>query len=176
MSKKVLIGAAAIPIVIALVIAIPKISPGGEQTATSTTASFMRIEFTKEDVRVISFGVTERVGALRSESLVIDEKGQAFYDVKVEGEKGSQNRFKVSSQDMKRLKSLITDTGFMQIPKSEFEAKEDVEEYTRFTIKVDLDGQEKTVQWADPSVAQDFVPPLLIMLADRLGEIIQTYK
>ena len=100
-----------------LVIAIPKISPGGEQISTNTI-SVMRVEFIKEDIKRVSYGVTERAGAIKSEILVIDEKGKAFYDLKVDGEKGVDIRFKVSSQDIKRLKGLITDTGFMHIPKS----------------------------------------------------------
>jgi len=169
-----LIGFAVIPIIIALVIAIPKISPDGDQTSTST-ALFIRIEFIKEDMKRLSYGVTERTGALKSESLIIDEKGQAFYDVKVEGEKGSQTRFQVNSQDMKRLKALITDTGFMQIPKSEFTIKDDASEFVRYTLKVNLDNQMKTVQWVEESASEDFVPPLLTMLSDNITEIVKNH-
>jgi hypothetical protein len=167
-----LIGFAVIPIIIALVIAIPKISPSGDQISVST---FIRIEFIKEDIKRLSYGVTERAGALKSESLIIDEKGQAFYDIKVEGEKGSQTRFQVNSQDMKRLKALITDTGFMQIPKSEFAVKDDVSEFVRYTLKVNLDNQVKTVQWAEESASKDFAPPLLTMLADNLTKIVESH-
>jgi len=167
-----LIGFAVIPIIIALVIAIPKISPSVDQTSVST---FIRIEFIKEDIKRLSYGVTERAGALKSESLIIDEKGQAFYDVKVEGEKGSQTRFQVNSQDMKRLKALITDTGFMQIPKSEFAIKDDVSEFIRYTLKVNLGNQAKTVQWAEESASKDFVPPLLTMLSDNLTKIVESH-
>ena len=81
-----LIGAAVIPIIVILVIAIPKISPGDQPSTTAT--SLFRIEFIKEDMKRISFGVTERAGALTSEKLIIDEKGRALYDVRVEGGEG----------------------------------------------------------------------------------------
>ncbi len=168
-----MIGAAVIPIIVILVIAIPKISPGDQPSTTA--ASLFRIEFIKEDMKRISFGVTERAGALTSEKLIIDEKGRALYDVRVEGEKGSQTRFQVSLLDVKRLKALITDTGFMQIPKSEFATKEDAVEFTRYTLKVDLGSQAKTVRWADESSSKDFVPPLLTMLSDSITKIIETY-
>lgn len=173
-TKKMLIGAAVIPIIIALVIAIPKISPGGDQTATS--ASSIRIEFVKEDIKRISYGVTERAGALKSETLLIDEKGQAFYNVNVEGEKGEQRRFQLGSQDVKRLKSLIADTGFMQIPKSDFAVKDAASEFTKYTLKVTLDNQTKTVQWVNESASEDFVPPLLTMLSDTLAQIVEEYN
>lgn len=169
-----LIAAAVIPIIIALAIAIPKLSPSGDQTATS--ASPLRIEYIKEDMKRISYGVTERTGALKSETLLIDEKGQAYYNLNIEGEKGSQTKFQVSQQDMKRLKAIITDTGFMFIPKSEFAIKEDANEFTRYTLKITLDNQVKTVQWVNEDASQDFVPPLLIMLSDTLTKIVEEHS
>ena len=53
MNKKILIGITIIPIIIMLVIAIPKISPGGEQISTNTI-SVMRVEFIKEDIKRVS--------------------------------------------------------------------------------------------------------------------------
>ncbi|MEM2760752.1 MAG: hypothetical protein QXU32_03195 [Nitrososphaerales archaeon] len=169
-TKKILIAAAIIPIIIALAIAIPKLSPSGGQT--TTTPSLLRIEFSKEDMKRISYGVTERIGALKSERLTIDEKGQAFYNINTEGEKGSQTRFQVNSQDLKRLKALIIDTGFMQIPKSEFAVKDDANEFTKYTLKVSLDGHTKTVNWVDESASQDFVPPLVLRLSDTIRAIV----
>lgn len=167
-----LIGAAIIPIIIALAIAIPKISPSADQ-APAASVSLVRIEFIKEDIKRVSYGVTERAGALKSEALTIDGKGRAFYDVRVEGEKGSQTRFQVSSQDMKRLNALIADTGFMQIPKSDFAVKDDASEFTRYTLNVNLGNQAKMVQWADESASKDFVPPLLTKISDTLTEIVK---
>lgn len=170
-TKKMLIGFAVIPIIIALVIAIPKISPAGEQVSP-TTPIVMRIEFTKEDVKRVSYGVTERLGALESRKLIIDEKGQAFYDVTIEGEKGFQTRFQVNSQDLKRLKALVTDTGFMQIPKSEFAVKDNAREFTRYTLNINMNNQAKIVRWADEEASEEFVPPLVTRISDTLTEIV----
>ena len=173
-SKKVLIAVAIIPIMIALVIAIPKISPG-DQTATSTTAQ-MRIQFVKEDMKRVSFGVTETIGAQKSETLIIDNDGSALYNIDVEGEKGSQTRFQVSAQEVKRIKALITETGFMQIPKEQFKVRANATEFTRYTLTVALDGSMKTVQWIDESASEDFVPALLTMLRDTLLGTIKDRK
>ncbi len=174
-SKKGLIIAAAIPIVIALVIAIPKISPGSEQAAVSA-ATQLRIEFMKEDMKRIIFGVTETIGAQKSEKLIINNNGDAIYNLSIEGEKGSQTRFKVSSVEVKRLKSLIVDTGFMQIPKSEFGVKDDATEFTRYTLKVSLDSNTKSIQWFNEEASKEFVPALLVMLADEMQKIIKAHE
>ena len=173
-SKKTLIAAATIPIIIALVIAIPKMSPG-DQTTTSTSAQ-MRIQFVKEDMRRVSFGVTETVGAQKSETLIINNDGNAFYNVDVEGEKGSQTRFQVDAKEVKRIKALVAETGFMQIPKEQFDVMDNATEFTRYTLTVSLDGSTKTVQWVDETASEDFVPALLTMLRDTLLGTIKDRK
>ena len=173
-SKKVLIAAAVIPIMIALVIAIPKISPS-DQTVTSTSAQ-IRIEFVKEDMKRVSFGVTETIGAQKSETLIINNDGTAFYNVNVEGEKGSQTRFQVGAQELKRIKALVSETGFMQLPKEQFDARDNATEFTRYTLTVSLNGSSKTVQWVDESSSKDFVPALLTKLRDTLLETIKGRK
>lgn len=175
-SKKVLIAAATIPIIITLVIAIPKISPGSDQTATTGTSLQVRIQFANETMKRVSFGVTENVGAQRSETLIIENDGTAFYSVNAEGEKGSQTRFKVNNDDLKRVKALIVETGFMQIPKEQFAPRDDITQFIRYTLTVDLNGNTKTIQWVDEPSAKDFAPALLANLADTMGRIIQIHK
>lgn len=174
-SKKGLIIAAAIPIVIAMIIAIPKISPGSEQAAVSA-ATQLRIEFMKEDMKRVIFGVTETIGAQKSEKLIVNNNGDAIYNLSIEGEKGSQTRFKVSLLEVKRLRSLIVDTGFMQIPKSEFGVKDDATEFTRYTLTVSLDSNTKSIQWFNEEASKEFVPALLVMLADEMQKIIKAHE
>lgn len=174
-SKKGLIIAAAIPIVIAMIIAIPKISPGSEQVAVSV-ATQLRIEFMKEDMKRVIFGVTETIGAQKSEKLIVNNNGDAIYNLSIEGEKGSQTRFKVSLLEVKRLRSLIVDTGFMQIPKSEFGVKDDATEFTRYTFTVSFDSNTKSIQWFNEEASKEFVPALLVMLADEMQKIIKAHE
>ena len=174
MSKKALIAAAVIPIIIALVIAIPKISPGG-QTVTSEPSQ-MRIHFVTENMKRISFGVTETIGAQKSETLIISNDGSALYNVNVEGGKGSQTKFQVDASELKRIKALVVETGFMQIPKEKFDARENATEFTRYTLTVSLNGGAKTVKWVDESSSKDFVPALLYMLRDTLLGTIKDRK
>lgn len=172
-SKKLLIAFAAIPIIMALLIAIPWISPSADQrsaSVTSSASSQIRIQFIKEDMRRVSFGVTETIGAEKREVLNIDNDGRAFYNLDIEGEKGAQITFEVNSQELKRIKALVAETGFMQLPQDQFGIKEDVEEFTRYTLTINLDSQTKRVQWADEPASEDFVPPLVLTIKDLLLE------
>ena len=174
MSKKILIAVAVVIVIIALVIAVPKISPSG-QGATNTPTE-MRIEFIKEEMRRVSFGVTESVGAEKSETLTITDDGTAFYNVNVEGERGSQTKFQVDAQELKRMKALIAETGFMQIPKEQFDARDNVTEFTRYTLTATLGSSTKTIQWVDEESSKDSVPALLTRLKDSLLELIKDHQ
>jgi len=158
--------AAAIPIIIALIIAIPKISPGDQPT--NSTPAQMRIQFAVEEMKRVSFGVTETIGAKKSETLIINNDGTALYNVDVEGEKGSQTRFQVAVQELKRIRAIIAETGFMQISKEQFGPRDNATEFTRYTLTASLDGSAKTIQWVDESSSKDSVPALLTMLRDTL--------
>ncbi len=174
MSKRILIAVAVVIVIIALLIAVPKISPGGQ--GTTNTPTDMRIEFVNEEMRRVSFGVTESVGAEKSETLTITEDGTAFYNVNVEGEKASQTKFQADAQELKRIKALIAETGFMQIPKEQFDARDNVTEFTRYTLTATLGSSTKTIQWVDEESSEDSVPALLTRLKDSLLELIEDHQ
>ena len=174
MSKRILIAVGVVIVIIALVIAVPKISPSG-QGATNTPTE-MRIEFINEEMKRVSFGVTESIGALKSETLTITEDGTAFYNVNVEGERRSQTKFQADAQELKRIKALIAETGFMQIPKEQFDARDDVTEFTRYTLTATLGSSTKTIQWVDEESSKDSVPALLTRLKDSLLELIKNHQ
>ncbi|MGH9877528.1 MAG: hypothetical protein ACRD5H_07805 [Nitrososphaerales archaeon] len=173
-SKRILIAVGVVIVIIALVIAVPKISPSG-QGATNTPTE-MRIEFIKEEMKRVSFGVTESVGAEKSETLTIMDDGTAFYNVNVEGERGSQTKFQAGAQELKRIKALIAETGFMQIPREQFEPRDGVMEFTRYTLTATLGSSTKTIQWVDEESSKDSVPALLARLKDSLLELIKNHQ
>lgn len=171
MSKRLLIVVAFVIVIIALAIAVPKISPGGQATTNAPTE--MRIEFINEEMKRVSFGVTESIGAQKSETLIINNDGIAFYTLSVEGEKGSQTKFQIDGQELKRIRALITETGFMHIPKEQFEPRDNVTEFTRYTLTASFGSSTKTVQWVDESSSKDTVPALLTMIKDTLIETVK---
>ncbi len=175
-SKKALLAVAAIPIIVALAIAISKISSGDQASSTASTSARISIQFVKQDMKRVSFGVTETVAAQKSETLIISNDGTTLYDIEAEGEKGSQTKFQVDTQELKEIKALVSETGFMQIPKEEFNARDNVTEFTRYTLTVNLDSSTKTVRWVDESSSKDFVPALLVNLGDTLLKIINEHK
>jgi len=175
-SKKVLLALAAIAVMIALAIAISKTSPGDQASSTTNTSAQIKIEFVKEDMKRVSFGVTETGGTRGSERLIINNDGTALYNASVEGGKGSQNRFQVDPQELKRIRALVSETGFMQITKEQFDPRNDAIEFTRYTLTVSLDSSTKTIRWVDESSAKDFAPALLTNLGDIMIEIIKAHK
>lgn len=178
-SKKILIAVAVIPVIIAISVAIPRISPGADQVPATTTVSAssqISIQFVKEDMRRVSFGVTENIGSEKREILIINSDGSALYNLDAEGGKGSQTRFKVDSVDLKRIKALVAETGFMQLPMERFTLKDDAQEFKRFTITVNVDSQTKRIQWFNESATEDFVPPLLLRIEAMLLSVMEGGK
>jgi hypothetical protein len=173
-SKRILIAVAVVIVAITLVIAIPKISPSGQ--AAISTPSDMRISFVKEDMKRVSFGVTENIGSQKSETLIINNDGIAFYTLSVEGEKGSQTKFQTDEDELKRIRALITETGFMQIPKEQFEPRDNVTEFTRYTLTASFGSSTKTVQWVDDESSKDSAPALLARLKDSLLQLIKDHQ
>ena len=174
MSKRLLIAVGVVIAIIAVAIAIPKISPGGQ--AATNTPTEMRISFVKEDMKRVSFGVTENIGSQKSETLIINNDGAAFYTLSVEGEKGSQTKFQVDGQELKRIRALITETGFMQIPKEQFDPRDNATEFTRYTLTAAFGSSTKTIQWVNEESSKDSVPALLTMLKDTLLELIKDHQ
>src|SRR3989337_2885237 len=81
---------------------------------------------------------------------------------------------------MKKLKALIKETGFMQIPKNSFIIKNDVSEYDKFGVKITLNGISSNIQWPEQNATSEFIPPLIVHVKDELDgiiyEIIESYS
>ncbi len=172
LSNRILIIVAAVPVIIAIVLAAPRISPGAEQPSLVpiSTSSEVSVQFIMENMRRVSFGVTENIGAEKREILAIGSDGSALYNLDVEGEKREQAKFRVGLEDWKRIKALITETGFLQLPVEQFELNDDATEFTRYTLTVTVDSQTKRVQWFDEAASKDFVPPLVLKIGELLLE------
>lgn len=72
-------------------------------------------------------------------------------------------RFQVDKDDHNRLKGLILETGFIQIPRTDYlQVAEGVDGYTRYTLTVSTGDTQKTFNWVD---AYDGTVPYLIETA-----------
>ena len=79
MVKPVMIGVAAIPVILAVLVVIPMLTMEEIPTSAINPNDNMYIEFTKHDLRVVSFGVTEKSVADITQVLIIENDGDIQY-------------------------------------------------------------------------------------------------
>ena len=173
MAKPILFVIMAIPAVLALLIMVPLLTETEIPSAAVNPNDTIHIEYTKHDLRVISFGVTEKTAAETTEILIIKNDGTAQYNKITEDGGQSQIMSSVSDEKLQKLTALIKETGFMSIPKESFPIQEDVTDYTKSTIKITLNGQKSQIFWPDQDATDRLIPPIITMLESELDEIIK---
>ena len=172
MAKPIIFVIMAIPVILAFLIMIPLLTQTEIPSAAVNPNDTIHIEYTKHDLRVISFGVTEKTAAESTEILIIKNDGTAQYNKITEDGGQSQIMSSVSDEKLQKLTALIKETGFMSIPKESFPIQEDVTDYTKSTIKITLNGQKSQIFWPDQDATDRLIPPIITMLESELEEII----
>ena len=173
MAKPILLVIMAIPAVLALLIMVPLLTETEIPSAAVNPNDTIHIEYTKHDLRVISFGVTEKTAAESTEILIIKNDGTAQYNKITEDGGQSQIMSSVADEKLQKLTALIKETGFMSIPKESFPILDDVTDYTKSTIKITLNGQKSQIFWPDQDATDRLIPPIITMLESELDEIIK---
>ena len=79
MVKPIIVGVAAIPVILAILIVIPMVTMEGIPTSAINPNDNVHIEFTKHDLRLVSFGVTEKSVADKTQVLIIENDGSVQY-------------------------------------------------------------------------------------------------
>jgi len=119
-----------------------------------------------------------QAGALhtsRAEILTIENNGSATYFLtNSDRNESKEYKFVMDSMDMNSLKSVISETGFMQIPQLDYQAKEGVANFTKYTLHIRIDNEEKTINWVDQSSYGGTIPPIIQDIGSRLDAIIST--
>ena len=172
MVKPFVIGIAAIPVILAILIVIPMVTM--EEIPTSAINSYdnIHIEFTKHDLRLVSFGVTEKSVADMTQVLIIENDGSVQYTEVKDGVNQSLVKSSISDEQMQKLAAMIKETGFMSIPKESFPVKDDVEKYTKFAIKITLNDAKTQIFWSDQDSTEKFIPPIITAVEEELVDII----
>jgi hypothetical protein len=130
------------------------------------------IEYSKQHLKKISFGLTQNIGAQKTEVLTISNDGQASYSLTKDGYSEPDKKYQISKQDVTRLTGLVKETGFMQIPQTSFPVKSDLDEYDKYGLQVTLNGKSVTISWPDQNSTQEFIPPLIHQVQYSLDGII----
>jgi len=175
LSKKVTLVAMVVAVILLAVFAMQTIS---SNTTANVTTSNVSIQFIKEEMRRVGFGVVERTAVDKSESISIDYEGKGLYTLQ-RGAESIQREFRLDDDTVKRIRSLITDYGLLSIDMNR-DSIEGEDRFIRYTLKVNMDGGSKAIRWVervekDPFRPSD-VPTLLIRIRDVLLQVMNDVK
>ena len=167
----------AIPILAAIFIVVPPLLRPEIPSAAVNSDDVITLEYTKEHLKKISFGLTQSIGADTAEVLMIQNDGSATYGLTKDGNSQPDIKYQLNSDELKKIKSLIKETGFMDIPDTDFQVKPDLNEYEKYGLQVTLNAQTVNLHWADENASQQFIPPIITQVQSNLdgviGEIIK---
>lgn len=128
--------------------------------------SSINIQLIREEMRTVSFNVVENVGSERRDTLFINNDGVVLFNSETDGK---QERTRLDSNELAKIRALILESGLMYIQENEFN-KSSKELFTRYTLLVSVDSNSKRFQWVEDTLANEpsDVPPLLIYTKDRI--------
>lgn len=161
-----------IPVIVALLIAVPMITQNEIPTSAANSYDTLEIEYTKHQLKKISYGITERVGAQKTEILSIKNDGQTKYSIIENGYLQPDKKTKLDKSQLNKIKALIKETGFMAIPSESFTIFENVTEYQKSNVKVTLNGRANQIHWPEQNATMGFIPPIITMVELELDQII----
>jgi len=176
MVKPIILAIGSIPVILAILIVIPMVTMEEIPISAINPNDKIQIEFTKHDLRIVSFGVTDKTIADSTQVLTIENDGAVQYTEIRDGVNKSQFTSSISNEQLQKLTAMIKETGFMSIPKESFPIKDDVESYTKFTIKITLNDAKTQIFWPEQDATEKFIPPIVTMLESELEDIINQIR
>ncbi|QLH03444.1 hypothetical protein C5F47_07735 [Nitrosopumilus cobalaminigenes] len=176
MVKTVYLVLGAIPVIAALLLVTPLILKNEIPTSASNYTDRLEIEYTKHQLKKISYGVTERIGAQKTEILYIKNDGELKYSVTENGYLSPDIRSKLDEPKLNKIKALIKETGFIAIPSESFAIMDNATEYQKSNVKVTLNGKVNQIHWPQQNVTEDFIPPIITMVESELDLIMSEFS
>jgi len=170
--RPIIILLGAIPVLAALFIVVPTLLRPEIPNVAVNSDDIISIEYSKEHLKKISFGLTQSIGADTAEVLTISNDGQTTYSLTKNGYSEPDKQYQLSKDEVKRLTALIKETGFMDIPTTSYPVKSDLNEYEKFGLQVTLDGKSINIQWPDQNSTREFIPPLITEVQSNLDSVI----
>lgn len=172
MVRPLIIILGAIPVLAAIFIVVPTLTRPTIPTVAVTPDDVISIEYSKQHLKKISFGLTQSIGAETSEVLTINNDGQSSYSLTKNGYSEPDKKYQLSKDEVTRLTAFVKETGFMEIPETSFPVKNDLNEYDKYKLDVTLNGKSTSIQWSDPNSTQEFIPPIILQMQSDLDTVI----
>jgi hypothetical protein len=172
MVRPIYLALGAIPVIVALLISVPLLTKNEIPISAANSIDKIQIEYTKHQLKKISYGVTERTGSQKTEILLIKNNGETKYSVSEQGYLQPDIRSKLDEKTLNKIKALIKETGFIAIPSESFSILDDVTDYQKSNVKITLNGRTNQIHWPEENATADFIPPIITMVESELDKII----
>ncbi len=172
MVKPIILILGAIPILAAIFIVVPQLTRPEIQSSVVNSEDVMTLQYTREHLEKVSFGITQSIGADTAEVLTIQNDGSVVYSLTKNGYSEPDIKYQMSQDELIQLKSLIKETGFVDIPSIVYHAKPNISDYEKYGIQVTLNGKTVNIQWEDQNASQEFIPPIITRVQSSLDGII----
>ena len=176
MVKRIYLILGAVPVIAAILLVTPLLLKNEIPTSAANYTDRLEIEYTKHQLKKISYGVTERVGAQKTEILYIKNDGDTKYSVTEQGYLKPDVRSKLDEDKLNKIKALIKETGFIAIPSESFKIMDNATEYQKSNVKVTLNGHVNQIHWPEQNVTEGFIPPIITMVETELDLIISEFS
>jgi hypothetical protein len=170
-AKPLILIAASIPIIFAILIAIPMLTNPQIPFSAVNVDDKIAVEFTKHHLKKVSLGVTDRITPQKSEILIMSNEGNVRYIVTADGVPQPEKTATVGRDQVKKLIAMVKETGFMRIPIDSIAPNDDVLEYAKFSLKVTLNGETKQIQWVEQNATSALIPPILSQIQFSLENV-----
>lgn len=172
MVKPLILILGAIPVLAAIFIVVPTLMRPTIPTVAVTPDDVISIEYSKQHLKKISFGLTQNIGSEKTEILTIQNDGQTAYSLTKNGYAEPEIKYQLSKEEMKKLVALIKETGFMEIPQKTFPVKNNLGEYDKYGLQITLNGKSINLQWPEQNATNEFIPPIINQVQSNLDVII----
>ena len=176
MVKPIYLVLGAIPVIAALLISVPLIIKNEIPTSAANYTDEIEIEYTKHQLKKISNGITERIGAQKTEILYIKNDGKIKYSVTEQGYLKPDVQSHLDEKKLNKIKALIKETGFIAIPSESFKVFDNATEYQKSNVKITLNGHVNQIHWPQQNVTSDFIPPIITMVESELDLVISEFS
>lgn len=176
MVKPVYFVLGAIPVIVAILLALPLVTKNEIPVSASNSFDKLEIEYTKHQLKKISNGIAERTGSEKTEIILIKNDGEIKYTVTEKGYPQPDIKSKIDEQQLNKIKALIKETGFISIDPNSFSVFQNVTDFQKSSVKVTLNGRVNQVHWPESSATADFIPPIITMVESELDKVMSEFS
>ena len=171
MAKPIYFLLGAIPVIAAILLAVPLITKNEIPTSAANSFDKLEIEYTKHQLKKISNGIAERTGSQKTEILLIKNDGEIKYTLTEKGYPQPDIKSKINEKQLDKIKALIKETGFISIEPNTISVLENVTDYQKSSVKITLNGRVNQIHWPELNATSDFIPPIISMVESELDKI-----